>query len=385
MSENSEFGQLLEEAGGRTSYYVGEIIEGTVDDVKENELVLNIGIKSDGVVKKEEFTKDASADLTALVKKGDTLTVKVLKKDDGEGRYLLSYLRVQQEKNTKFLLDSFENHTVLTGTVTDAVKGGVLVDVEGSSIFVPASLASDAFERDLSKLKGQTVELQLIECEPKKRRVIGDIKTNLVAKKAQAKAEALSSLTVGDVVGGVVKTLTDFGAFIDLGGIDGLLHISEMSWGRVTRPKDFLKVGQQVEVFVKGIDGDKISLSRKFPDTNPWVNADEKYAPGTIVTGKVARMTDFGAFVELEEGVDALLHVSQIAREHIEKPSDVLTIGQTVTAEVLDLRVDAKKISISVKKILPPAEETAEAPAQTAEAPAEEAAEAPAEEAPAAE
>ena len=165
---------------------------------------------------------------------------------------------------------------------------------------------------------------------------------------------------VGDVVDGVVKNVTDFGAFIDLGGADGLLHISEMSWGRVENPKKIFKVGEPIKVLIKDINGDKIALSLKFEDQNPWLNADEKYAVGNVVEGTIARMTDFGAFVELEPGVDALLHVSQISREHVEKPSDVLSVGQVITAKVVDFNGEEKKISLSMKALEPAAEEAAE-------------------------
>ena len=205
--------------------------------------------------------------------------------------------------------------------------------------------------------------------------MIGDRKQLLVAEKLRKQQELIDSIQIGDVIDGTVKNITDFGAFIDLGGADGLLHISEMSWGHVDNPKKLYKVGQPVTVFIKDIHGTKIALSVKFPDENPWLNAAEKYAPGTIVTGKVARMTDFGAFVELTPGVDALLHVSQISRDHVEKPADVLSIGQEITAKIVDFNEEARKISLSMKAIAPAAEEkeaaAEEAPA-VEEAPAAE-------------
>ena len=192
------------------------------------------------------------------------------------------------------------------------------------------------------------------EYNPKRRRYIGDRKQLLVAKKAEQQRELFEKIHIGDVVEGTVKNVTDFGAFIDLGGADGLLHISEMSWGRVENPKKVFKVGDSIKVLIKDIEGTKIALSLKFEDSNPWKDAADKYAVGKEVTGKVARMTDFGAFVELEEGVDALLHVSQISKEHIEKPSDVLTVGQEVTAKIVDFNEDEKKISLSIKALLAP-------------------------------
>ena len=192
------------------------------------------------------------------------------------------------------------------------------------------------------------------EYSPKRRRYIGDRKQLIVAKKAEMQKELFEKIKEGDIVKGTVKNVTDFGAFIDLGGVDGLLHISEMSWGRVENPKKVFKVGDEVEVLIKEIAGSKIALSLKFEDANPWKNAAEKYAVGNVVTGKVARMTDFGAFVELESGVDALLHVSQISKEHVEKPADVLKIGQEVTAKVVDFNEEGRKISLSIKALLAP-------------------------------
>lgn len=238
--------------------------------------------------------------------------------------------------------------------------------VDEIRIFIPASLVSDVYEKDLTKYAGQEIQFVISEYNPKRRRYIGDRKQLLLAEKAEMQRKLLESIQVGDVVEGVVKNVTDFGAFIDIGGADGLLHISEMSWGRVENPRKVFKVGDQVKAFIKEISGTRIALSLKFEDANPWKGADEKYAIGNEVTGKVARMTDFGAFIELEPGVDALLHVSQISRERIEKPSDVLKVGQEVTAKVVDFNSEDKKISLSIKALL-----TAEAPAPAEEEAAE--------------
>ena len=223
--------------------------------------------------------------------------------------------------------------------------------MEDTRVFIPASLVSDTYEKNLKKYDGQEIEFVITEFNPRKRRIIGDRKQLLVADK-KAKQEALfARIEAGMTVEGTVKNVTDFGAFVDLGGADGLLHISEMSWGRVENPKKVFTVGEKLNVLIKDIQGEKIALSLKFPETNPWLNAEEKYAVGNVVEGKVARMTDFGAFVELEPGVDALLHVSQIAREHIEKPSDVLKVGEEITAKVVDFKKDDRKISLSIKAL----------------------------------
>ena len=384
MSEMS-FEQMLEESF--KTIRNGEVVEGTVIDVKPDEIVLNIGYKSDGIITRNEYTNEANVDLTTLVSVGDTMEAKVLKVNDGEGQVLLTYKRLAAEKGSKRLEEAFENKEVLTAKVAQVLltykrlaaekgskrleeafenkevltakvaqvlDGGLCVIVDETRVFIPASLVSDSYEKDLSKYKDQDIEFVISEFNPKRRRIIGDRKQLLVAKKLEQQKELFAKIKVGDVMEGTVKNVTDFGAFIDLGGADGLLHISEMSWGRVESPKKVFNVGDHVRVFIKDINDTKIALSMKFPAENPWNGAAEKYAVGNVVKGKVARMTDFGAFVELAPGVDALLHVSQIAKEHIEKPSDVLKVGQEIEAKIVDFNEDEKKISLSIKALLAP-------------------------------
>lgn len=360
MSEMS-FEQLLEES--LVTIYNGEVVEGTVIGVKEDEIILNIGYKADGIITRSEYTNTPNVDLTTVVNVGDTMQAKVLKVNDGEGQVLLTYKRLAAEKGNKRLEEAFENKEVLKAPVAAVLDGGLSVIIDEARVFIPASLVSDTYEKDLSKYKDQEIEFVISEFNPKRRRIIGDRKQLLVAKKKEMQKELFEKISIGDTVEGTVKNVTDFGAFIDLGGVDGLLHISEMSWGRVENPKKVFKVGDVVKVLIKDIQGEKIALSLKFEDTNPWLNADEKFAAGTQVTGRVARMTDFGAFVELEPGVDALLHVSQISKEHVEKPSDVLKIGQEIQAKIVDFNSTDKKISISMKALLA-AEEAAQEAAE---------------------
>ena len=348
MSELS-FEQMLEDSV--KTIRNGEIVQGTVIDVKDDEIILNIGYKADGIITKNEYTNDSSVVLTDVVKPGDTMEAKVLKVNDGEGQVTLTYKRLAAEKGNKRLEEAFENQEVLKAPVTQVLDGGLCVNVEEARVFIPASLVSDTYEKDLSKYADQEIEFVITEFNPRRRRIIGNRKQLLLAEKAEKQKELLAKINVGDKVEGVVKNVTDFGAFIDLGGADGLLHISEMSWGRVENPKKVFKVGETVKVLIKDINGDKIALSLKFPEENPWLNAADKYAVGNVVEGCVARMTDFGAFVELEPGVDALLHVSQISREHVEKPSDALKIGQEITAKVVDFNEEDKKISLSMKAL----------------------------------
>ncbi|NCB92168.1 MAG: 30S ribosomal protein S1 [Clostridia bacterium] len=356
MSELS-FEQMLEES--LKTIRNGEVVEGTVIDVKEDEIILNIGYKADGILTKNEYSNDSSIDLTTIAKPGDTMEVKILKVNDGEGQVLLTYKRLAAEKGNKRLEEAFENKEVLTAKVTQVLNGGLSVVVDEARVFIPASLVSDTYEKDLTKYADQEIEFVITEFNPRRRRIIGDRKQLLVAAKAEQQKALFERIAVGDTVEGTVKNVTDFGAFIDLGGADGLLHISEMSWGRVENPKKIFKVGEPITVLIKDINGDKIALSLKFNDQNPWLSADEKYAVGNVVEGTIARMTDFGAFVELEPGVDALLHVSQISRDHVEKPSDVLGVGQVITAKVVDFNGEDKKISLSMKA-LETAEENSE-------------------------
>ena len=299
-------------------------------------------------------------DLTTVVKPGDKMQAKILKVNDGEGQVALTYKRLVAEKGNKRLEEAYNNKEVLKAKVAAVLNGGLSVIIDEARVFIPASLISDTYEKDLSKYADQEIEFVITEFNPRKRRIIGDRKQLIVAEKEALKKELFSKIEVGMTVTGTVKNITDFGAFIDLGGADGLLHISEMSWGRVDNPKKLYKVGESITTFIKDIQGEKIALSLKFEDQNPWIKAEEKYANGNVVTGKVARMTDFGAFIELEPGIDALLHVSQISKEHIEKPSNVLSIGQDITAKVVEFNKDDRKISLSIKALDSPESDVAE-------------------------
>ena len=364
MSEKS-FEQLLEEEKV-VKISNGDVVEGIVLGVKEDEIILNIGYKSEGIITRNEYTNTPNLDLRTVVNVGDVMQAKILKVNDGEGQVALTYKRLAAEKGNKRLEEAFENHEVLSAKVAAVLNGGLSVIIDEARVFIPASLISDSYEKDLAKYAGEKIDFVITEFNPKKRRIIGDRKQLIVAKKETLKKDLFEKIKVGDTVEGTVKNITDFGAFIDLGGADGLLHISEMSWGRVENPKKVFKVGDTVKAFVKDIQGEKIALSLKFEGANPWINAETKYAVGNVVEGTVARMTDFGAFIELEPGIDALLHVSQISREHVEKPADALKIGQEITAKVVEFNKEDKKISLSVKALEAP-EPTAEASVEATE------------------
>ena len=349
MGNEQSFEQMLE--ASLKTIRTGEVVEGTVIDVKEDEIILNIGYKADGIITRNEYSNTSNLDLRTVVNVGDTMQAKVLKVNDGEGQVLLTYKRLLAERGNKRIEEAYNNKEVLTAKVANVLDGGLSVVVEEARVFIPASLVSDTYEKNLSKYQDQEISFVITEFNPRKRRIIGDRKQLILAEKAQKQKELFEKINIGDTVEGRVKNVTDFGAFIDLGGADGLLHISEMSWGRVENPKKVLKVGDTLKVLIKDIQGEKIALSLKFPETNQWLTAADKYAVGNVVEGKVARMTDFGAFVELEPGVDALLHVSQISRDHVDKPSDVLSYGQTITAKVVDFNEESQKISLSMKAL----------------------------------
>ena len=348
MSEEQSFEEMLDQSF--KTIRNGEVVEATVIDVKPDEAYMNIGYKADGILTKEEYSND-NKDLTTVLAPGDKLEVKILKTNDGDGQVVLTYKRLAAEKGNKRLEEAFNNREVLTAVVTQVLKGGLTVTVEDTRVFIPASLVSDVYERDLTKYEGQEIEFIISEFNPRRRRIIGDRRVILAERKAEAAKELFARIQPGDVVDGTVKNVTDFGAFVDLGGADGLLHISEMSWGRVENPRKIFHNGDPLTVLIKDIKGEKIALSLKFPEQNPWIEASERFSQGSIVTGRVARMTDFGAFVELLPGVDALLHVSQISRDHVDKPADVLKIDQVIEAKVVDFNAEDHKISLSMKAL----------------------------------
>ena len=273
MSELS-FEQMLEES--LKTIRNGEVVEGTVIDVKEDEIILNIGYKADGILTKNEYSNDSSIDLTTVVKPGDTMEVKVLKVNDGEGQVLLTYKRLAAEKGNKRLEEAFENKEVLKAKVSQVLNGGLSVVIDEARVFIPASLVSDTYEKDLSKYADQEIEFVITEFNPRRRRIIGDRKQLLLAAKAEQQKALFEKIAVGDVVDGVVKNVTDFGAFIDLGGADGLLHISEMSSRFVRDPRQIVHVGQIIKVRVLSVD-----LERRRAALSMKLVTEEKKAPAT--------------------------------------------------------------------------------------------------------
>ena len=347
MSELNEFEQMLEES--LKTIRTGEIVTGKVIDVKEDEIVLNIGYKSDGIIPRNEYTNEPGVDLTKVVNVGDELEAKVIKVNDGEGQVALSYKRLAADRGNKKLEEAFNNQEVLTAKVVQVLDGGLSVVVDEARVFIPASLVSDTYEKDLTKYANKEVEFVITEFNPRKRRIIGNRKQLMAARKAEMQKALFERIQVGDVVEGVVKNVTDFGAFIDLGGADGLLHISEMSWGRVENPKKVFKTGEKLVTMIKDINGEKIALSLKFPEANPWADAASKYAAGNVVVGRVARMTDFGAFVDIGVHQDGLVHISQITDRFIKHPLEAVSVGDIVDVQVISVDTAKKRIALTRK------------------------------------
>lgn len=351
--ENKSFEEMLDDS--LVTLRTGQIVKGTVISVSDaGEVSVNLGYKSDGIIARSEFSDDANVNPAEVVKPGDEIEVFVIRVNDGEGNVQLSKKKVDADKNYVVIEEAFNNGTPVTGKVTEQVKGGLIALVNGARVFVPSSQISNRYVEDLSTFIGKEFDFEVLEFDKSKRRIVVGRKA-LAQKEIDAKrAEVFASINVGDKIQGKVSRIVEFGAFVDLGGVDGLIHISEMSWGRVKKVTDVLSVGDDVTVTVLDVNPEKgkISLSLKDLNADPWKTAETKYAVGNVVTGKVVRMVPFGAFVELEEGVDGLVHISQIAYKHVEKPEDELTIGQEIQAKVTELDLEAKKISLSIKETL---------------------------------
>ena len=362
------FQQMLDESF--VTLHTGDIVKGTVISVSNEEISVNLGYKSDGIIPRGEYSSDATAIPSKEISVGDEIEVFVVRVNDGDGNVLLSRKRIESMKGMDDLQKAFDEKTPVEGKVTEVVKGGIIAVSNGVRVFIPSSQVSNRFVDDLNSYKGQTINFNIIEFDKTKRRIIGGRRA-LVEQENIAKKEALfANIEVGKKVSGTVSRLTDFGAFVNLGGVDGLIHISEMSWGRITNPKEIVAEGDNVEVIILDVDKEKgkISLSLKDVVANPWSEVATKYPVDAIVEGKVVRVVPFGAFVELEVGVDGLVHISQIANKHVTKPEDELKIGEIITVKVIEVNIEAKKISLSKREVdfpTPTEEETAEVVVET--------------------
>ncbi len=352
MSENSN--QFLDALKQMQGVEVGDIVDVEVLDVEDGQIdvgVENAGVE--GVITRREYTSDRNADLRDLVKPGDKFKALVLRRAGGDkenGEFFFSVTRLKEREAYDKLQKDYEEGNAIEGTVTSSVRGGLLVDV-GTRGFLPASLISNRYVSDLKPYIGKTMKLKITEIDPNKNRLILSHKDLVEEEREEAFDKVASQLVVGDVIEGKVSRLTNFGAFVDVGGVDGLVHISEISYKHVDKPSDVLKAGQEVKVKVIGIDNDRhrISLSIKQIEPSPFEQATANLNEGDVFEGEVKSLTNFGAFVEVADGIQGLVHVSEISNKHVDKPSDVLKVGQEVKVKVLNIDPSDKRISLSIK------------------------------------
>lgn len=332
----------------------GARVKGTVVQVKDTEVLVDIGGKSEGILPSSELTAEEAADIPAKFHVGDEIDVIILRKENQEGYPVLSKKRIDQEIAWDKLQQAKDEGQTITGKVLDVVKGGLLVDV-GLRGFIPASLVSLGYAENLATYVGNEIQVKVIECEKNNNKLVLSAKAVLKEASLKQKEETWATIAEGQIKKGIVRRLTNFGAFIDIGGVDGLLHVSEMAWHRVNQASDVLKQGDEVEVYVLGVDpaNEKISLSLKKLIPNPWEVAKEKYLPGTVIKAKVMRTAPFGAFLEVEPGVEGLVHISQMAHQRVGKTEDVVKPGDVVEVQVLSVDSQAKRMSLSIKATLP--------------------------------
>ena len=373
------FEELLEES--LKNLNTNERVMGTVISIAPNEVQVDVGRKQTGFVPVSELSNDPNVKPEDVVKIGDEIELLIMKTNDQEGTIMLSKRRVDAQKGWEELQDKVDSQEILTSKIVEAVKGGVIAVYNGVRIFIPASQATASRDEKLEDLVGQEVEFRLIEVSQRGRfkRAIGSIRSVLKERRAAQREEFWKTCEVGKRYKGVVKSLTSYGAFVDLGGVFGMIHISELSWTHIKHPSEVVNIGDTVDVYVKDINEEtkKISLGFKNAEDNPWEILKRDYPEGTVVEATIVGLTTFGAFANIIPGIDGLIHISQIANKRIEKPADVLSVGEKVQAKITAIDFDKKRVSLSMRALLP---EDEQAPAKAA--PVEEAAE---EEAPAAE
>ena len=369
MSETMEnFAEMLEDS--LKTLNTGDVVTGTITSIFPNEIHLDLGAKTTGRIEFDQLTDDPSAKLEDLFKIGEEIEAFVIKVSDVEGFATLSKKRVDSDKNWKNIVAASESGEILEGKITEAVKGGVIITLNSNRVFIPASQTGVPRDGDLSSLVGTTQRVRIIEIKPERHRAYASIRT-VAREEKKAKEKAFwETVEEGMIFEGAVKSLTSYGAFVDLGGVDGMVHVSELSWNRIRHPSEVVKVGDVLKVFVKAIDREKgrISLGYKTEDTDPWFIFTNKYQIGDVAEVKIVSLMPFGVFAEIVPGVDGLIHISQIADRKIEKPADVLTVGQTVNVKITDIDTEAKKVSLSIRALIEaPAEKVVEEVGEAAE------------------
>ena len=363
INEELSFGELLDQSFKST--YNGKKETGVVVGVTPTEVQVDIGTKHTGYVPLHELTDDPSAKIEDLVKVGDEIELLVVRVNDVEGTVVLSKKRLDAIAGMMKVQDAAENGEILEGNVIEAVKGGVIVSTNGVRVFVPASQASLSRIENLEELVKEHVSLKILECKDigrGRKRIIGSMKAVLKEQRKAQEEEFWSSVEVGKKYTGAVKSLTSYGAFVDLGGVDGMIHISELSWNRIKHPSEVVAVGDMLEVFVKEIDAEKhkISLGYKNEKDNPWEILKNEYPVGTVTKVKIVSTTTFGAFAQIIPGIDGLIHISQISNERVNKVADVLNVGDEVEAKVTEIDFEKKRVSLSMRAVNEAAEEAAD-------------------------
>ena len=367
MAEQMEnFEELLEKS--LKTLNTGDVVTGVITSISQNEIHLDLGSKTTGVIVHEKLTDDPSAKLSELFKVGDEIKAKVIKVSDIDGIATLDKTRVDNDANWVKIVEAYENNETLEGRIVEAVKGGVIISVKGVRVFIPASQTGVPKDGDLASIVGTTQQIKIIEIKEDRKRAYGSIRAILrEAKKAEQEA-FWNEIEEGKIYDGVVKSLMDYGAFVDLGcGVDGMVHTSELSWKRIRRASDAVKVGDQLRVFVKSFDRERgrISLGYKTEETNPWFVFNNKYSVGDTATVTVVSLMPFGAFAEIVDGVDGLIHISQIADHKIAKPDDVLSVGQSVEAKIVSIDEEKHQVGLSIRALIEtPVEEVVEEAAE---------------------
>ena len=343
----------------------GDIVDGKIDQVMSDAVIVNMGCKKDGILRSDEVALEEGQTLADLYKVGDEIKAKVIKSDDGEGGIMLSTKRLVAVENYAELESAMENRENITVTLTRAVNGGVIAAYKEITGFIPMSQLSDRYVENAEEFLGQTFDVRVIRVDTKRNRAVFSRKAILVDEKRKAVAEIWENLNVGDIVEGKVMRFTDYGAFVDIGGVDGLLHISEISWGKLKHPEEVLKIGDIINVKILSLNEEKgkISLGLKQTQPEPWTLVGEKYQVGDVLEGKVVQIKEYGAFVELEAGLDGLVHISEIANKRVENVFDELKVGEIVNVKIMEIDPDKRRISLSIKATLP-AEAAEEAPAE---------------------
>ena len=375
-AEDMDFSAALEESLNNMS--TDQRVKGVVMGITPTEIQVDIGRKHAGFVPMDEYSADPNADAAKELKVGDTLDLIIMKTNDAEGTVMLSKRRFDAQKAWTDIIAAEEDGRVLEGTVAEVIKGGILVVSGGVRIFIPASLATERKDEPLEDLLKKTVKFRIIEVNKQRRRAVGSIRAVLKDMRKEAAEAFWAQAEVGQKYHGVVKSMTNYGAFVDIGGVDGMVHISEMSWKRIKNPAEVFSIGQEVDVYIKALDAEnkKISLGYRRDEDNPWEILRKNYPEGSVIEAEIVGLTTFGAFARIIPGIDGLIHISQIADRHISKPQDVLTVGDKVTCKITAIDFDKKRVSLSIRALIEPAaEEAAEEEAAPTEEAVEESAE----------